>query len=98
MFMSKLKLVSRIGRRVTEQLKRFTKVNKSFVILTGLLTTQFSTYTLIGILANDLKIQSKLHNEIDEKLAGRLPTINDRKQLHYMEAVRSIFLILLVLY
>ncbi|CAH1793046.1 unnamed protein product [Owenia fusiformis] len=56
------------------------------LILAAILTTSTALKSMIAYLLDYPDIQEKLHNEIDDAIGERIPTLDDRKRTPYMEA------------
>ncbi len=56
-----------------------------------MITTSTSTRSVIAILANHLELQTRMQKEIDHVLGETEPRLQDKDQLHYVNAVHTAF-------
>ena len=56
-------------------------------LFTGTGTTYRATHAFVGILANDLELQSKLQKAVDDAIGARQPRLADKERIPLIEAV-----------
>ena len=59
----------------------------SFILHTGMATTSTLMYSFLGICTSHPEVQKRIQEEVDRELGERFPSLEDRDNMPYCQAV-----------